>query len=233
MKIVVPYKWTCDPEEATARADGTVDWSRARPGVSTYDPVAIELARGLAQATGAELIGVTVGAKGVGAAIASKAVLSRGLDRVVVVEDDSLKDAGRADIAAVLAAVVGHIGDVDLVSPATPRWMWRPRWCRPRWPAARLAGGGRGHRGDRPARHAACRARDPGRPADAGDLRSRRAGGLRRCRDPARARHEGSARGGQEAGGALDLASLKVPARSAVVTVTSRSRPGARPARAR
>ena len=32
MRIVVAYKWTRDPEEATVRADGTVDWSRAKPG---------------------------------------------------------------------------------------------------------------------------------------------------------------------------------------------------------
>ncbi len=115
MKIVVAYKWTCDPEEATVRADGTVDWSRAKPGISAYDPVAIELARRLAEAAGAELIGVTVGAKGVGVAIASKAALSRGLDRVVIVEDESLQDAGRSELAAVLAAAVRHIGDVDLV----------------------------------------------------------------------------------------------------------------------
>ena len=115
MKIVVAYKWTSDPEEATVGADGTVDWSRARPGISTYDPVAIEVARGLAQAAGAELIGVTVGAKGVGAPLASKAVLARGLDRVVVVEDDALKGAGTAEVAAVLSAAVRHIGDVDLV----------------------------------------------------------------------------------------------------------------------
>ena len=42
MRIVVTYKWACDPEEATVRADGTVDWSRAKPGISTYDPVAME-----------------------------------------------------------------------------------------------------------------------------------------------------------------------------------------------
>ena len=47
MKIVVAYKWTRDPEEATARPDGTVDWSRAKPGLSAYDPVAIEVARQL------------------------------------------------------------------------------------------------------------------------------------------------------------------------------------------
>ncbi len=115
MRIVVAYKWTCDPEEATVGGDGTVDWSRAKPGLSAYDPVAMELARRLADAAGAELIGVTVGGKGVGAAIASKAALSRGLDRVVIIEDGSLEGAGRSELAAVLAAAVRQIGDVDLV----------------------------------------------------------------------------------------------------------------------
>ena len=115
MKIVVAYKWTRDPEEATVRPDGTVDWSRAKPGLSAYDPVAIEVARQLADETGAELIGVTVGDKGVGAPLACKAALGRGLDRVVIVEDESLADAGRSELAAVLAEVIRHIGDVDLV----------------------------------------------------------------------------------------------------------------------
>ena len=115
MRIVVTYKWTHDPEEATVRADGTVDWSRAKPGISTYDPVALELARRLADATGAELIGLTAGGKGVGTPIATKAALSRGLDRVVIIEDESLRDAGRSELAAVLATAVRRIGDVDLV----------------------------------------------------------------------------------------------------------------------
>ena len=115
MRIVVAYKWTCDPQEATVRADGTVDWSRAKPGLSAYDPVAMELARQLAVEAGAELIGVTVGGTGVGAPIAAKAALGRGLDRVVIVEDESLREAGRSELAAVLAAAIRHIGDVDLV----------------------------------------------------------------------------------------------------------------------
>jgi electron transfer flavoprotein beta subunit len=115
MRIVVAYKWTRDPAEATVRADGTVDWSRAKPGLSAYDPVAMELARQLAVAAGAELIGVTAGGKGVAVPIASKAALSRGLDRVVIVEDESLAEAGRSELAAVLAEVVRYIGDVDLV----------------------------------------------------------------------------------------------------------------------
>lgn len=115
MSIVVTYKWTCDPEEATVRADGTVDWSRAKPGLSTYDPIAIELARHLADETDAELIGVTAGGKGVGVPIATKTALSRGLDKVVVIEDDSLRDAGTSELAAVLAAAIRQLGDVALV----------------------------------------------------------------------------------------------------------------------
>src|SRR5690349_16121714 len=115
MRIVVAYKWTCDPEEATVRADGTVDWSRAKPGLSAYDPVAIEVARQFADEAGAELIGVTVGGKGVVTPLAAKAALGRGLDRVVIVEDESLADAGRAELAAVLAEMIRYIGDVDLV----------------------------------------------------------------------------------------------------------------------
>ncbi len=115
MRMVVAYKWTRDPAEATVRADGTVDWSRAKPGLSAYDPVAMELARQLAQAAGAELIGVTAGGKGVAVPIASKAALSRGLDRVVIVEDESLAEAGRSELAAVLAEMIRYIGDVDLV----------------------------------------------------------------------------------------------------------------------
>ncbi|HYX61472.1 MAG TPA: hypothetical protein VE888_20970 [Streptosporangiaceae bacterium] len=115
MRIVVAYKWACDPEEATVHADGTLDWSRAKPGLSAYDPVAIELARRYADAAGAELIGVTAGGKGVAAPIAAKAALGRGLDRVVIVEDESLAGAGRSELAAVLAGVIRHVGDVDLV----------------------------------------------------------------------------------------------------------------------
>src|SRR5271156_1085905 len=115
MRIVVAYKWTRDPAEATVRADGTVDWSRAKPGLSAYDPVARGVARQLAQAAGAELIGVTAGGKGVAVPIASKAALSRGLDRVVIVEYESLAEAGRSELAAVLAEMIRYIGDVDLV----------------------------------------------------------------------------------------------------------------------
>jgi len=226
MRIVVAYKWTCDPEEATVRADGTVDWSRAKPGISTYDPVAMELARGLAQAAGAELIGVTAGGKGVGAAIASKAALSRGLDRVVIIEDESLADAGRAELAAVLAEAVRHIGDVDLVitgdSSVDVAAKMVPTVLAGRlgWPAV--------------AEVTAATSQD-------GQLRVERAipGGtqvleisgpavLAAAADAAVPHVPGMKdllAAGKKPVEQLDLAALNVPAGSAVVTVTGRSRP--------
>ncbi|MBU4214973.1 MAG: electron transfer flavoprotein beta subunit/FixA family protein [Actinobacteria bacterium] len=115
MTIVVAYKWAANPQDAQVGADGAVDLSRAKPGVSEYDPVAIETGRRLADATGAELVGLSVGGPQVGTSMARKAALSRGLDRLVVVADEALDGARAATTAAVLAAQVREIGDVDLV----------------------------------------------------------------------------------------------------------------------
>ncbi len=89
MRIVVAYKWTSDPEEATVRADGTVDWSRAKPGLSTYDPVAMEMARQLAEAAGAELVGVTVGGKGIASQLC--------LDRLIAMDPEELPRSRRSE----------------------------------------------------------------------------------------------------------------------------------------
>jgi electron transfer flavoprotein beta subunit len=115
MKIVVAYKWAPNPQDATVGPDGTVDWGRAKAAVSEYDPVAVELGRRLADATGAELVGITVGGPDAGSPMARKAALSRGLDSVVVLADDGLAGAGSTRTGLALAALVQRIGDVDLV----------------------------------------------------------------------------------------------------------------------
>lgn len=115
MKIVVAYKWASNPQDVTVGADGSVDWSRAKGSVSEYDPVAFELARTLADAAGAEVIGLSVGDASIDTPLARKAALSRGLDRLVLVADDALAGASGTRLAAVLAAAVRSIGDVDLV----------------------------------------------------------------------------------------------------------------------
>ncbi|MDR1189482.1 MAG: hypothetical protein LBK95_18870 [Bifidobacteriaceae bacterium] len=117
MKIAVAYKWAADPAEASVSEAGQVDWSRAKPAISEYDAVAIQVARDLATASGAELVGLTVGPPAVAAPLAAKAALARGLDSLVAVVDESLAGA-RADAARTgqaLAAAVRAVGEVDLV----------------------------------------------------------------------------------------------------------------------
>jgi len=115
MKIVVAYKWAPNPQEAVVGPDGSVDWGRAKPGISEYDPVAIEVGRRLADVTGAELIGVTVGGADAGSPLARKGALSRGLDRLLVQADDSFAGLPTTHTAELLAAMIAEIGDVGLV----------------------------------------------------------------------------------------------------------------------
>jgi electron transfer flavoprotein beta subunit len=115
MKIVVAYKWAPNPQDAEVRPDGAVDWSRAKGAVSEHDPVAFEVARRLADATGGEVVALSVGAAASDSPLARKSALSRGADRLVLVADDALAGLGSTGTAAVLAAAVRTLGDVDLV----------------------------------------------------------------------------------------------------------------------
>jgi len=226
MRIVVAYKWTRDPQEATVRADGTVDWSRAKPGLSAYDPVAMELARQLAETAGAELIGVTAGGKGVAAPIASKAALSRGLDRVVIVEDASLAEASRSELAAVLAEMIRHIGDVDLVitgdSSVAVAAKMVPTVLAGElgWPAVAEATSVSGKAGALRVERAipggvqVLEVSGPAVLAASADAAVPRVPGMKQLLAAAKKPVE-----------LLELAALKVPPSSAVMTVTGRSRP--------
>lgn len=115
MRIVVAYKWAPDPREASITGDGHLDWGRARSSISDDDPVAIETGRLLADATGAELIGLTVGGPEAATPAARKASLARGLDSLVAVTDSSLGRLDTTQTALQLAAAVKTLGEVDLV----------------------------------------------------------------------------------------------------------------------
>lgn len=115
MSVVVAYKYTTNPQDAKVGADGSIDWSRAKPVMSDYDPVAAEVGKTVAQATGTELIGITVGVGAVGGSMARKNAMSKGFDRGIVIADDSTDDWNPLQYAAVLAQIVERIGDADLV----------------------------------------------------------------------------------------------------------------------
>lgn len=115
MTIVVAYKWASNPQDASVGPDGVVDWSRAKAGVSEDDPVAAQVGRNLADATGAELVGVSVGRAEVASSMAKKAALSRGLDRGVLVADDAVAGWNFTQVAAALAKLVGRVDGADIV----------------------------------------------------------------------------------------------------------------------
>lgn len=115
MTIAVAYKWAANPQEASVGSDGVVNWSRAKPAVSEYDPVAVQLGRAVADAEGAELVGLSVGTTATAGSMAKKAAMSRGLDRGIVVADDDVATWNLTRIAEALAQLVRRAGDVDVL----------------------------------------------------------------------------------------------------------------------
>ncbi|HZK04279.1 MAG TPA: electron transfer flavoprotein beta subunit/FixA family protein [Actinomycetaceae bacterium] len=115
MTAVVAYKWTANPQDAKVGPDGVVDWSRAKASLSEYDPIAMQLAREVAEAAGTDLVGISVGSSGTGSSMAKKAALSRGLDRALLVLDDDAADWNLTKVAEALAKLVQRIEGADIL----------------------------------------------------------------------------------------------------------------------
>ncbi len=108
MNVVCVFKWARDPEDAWVGPDGSVTWRGAKFKPSDDDAAAIVFARELAQASGGDLVGVTIGNGDTSWAAA------RGAQRVVSIPDVG-PNPDDAATAAALAAAVRCAGDVDVV----------------------------------------------------------------------------------------------------------------------
>lgn len=90
------------------RTDGVVDWRGAKMTPGEDDPAALAVAKSLAQTSGGEVVGLTIGDGD------ASWVLARGVVQAFSVTDAAdLPD--NATTAAILARAVGRIGDVDAV----------------------------------------------------------------------------------------------------------------------
>lgn len=108
MNVVIVYKWARDPEDALVKADGSVDWRNAKMVPGEDDGAALAVAQELAEAAGAQLVGVTIGDGDASWALA------RGVTSTVSVTDvPALRD--NAATAAAIAAAVTSVGDVAAV----------------------------------------------------------------------------------------------------------------------
>ncbi|EFL51535.1 Electron transfer flavoprotein alpha/beta-subunit [Solidesulfovibrio fructosivorans JJ]] len=107
MKTVIVYKWARDAKDAAVRNDGSVDWRNAKMSPGEDDFAALEAAKAIAD--GGEIIGLTIGDGD------ASWVLARGVKEAVSIADaPNLVD--NAATAAVIAATVRKIGDVDIVT---------------------------------------------------------------------------------------------------------------------
>jgi electron transfer flavoprotein beta subunit len=108
VKAVIVYKWSRNAADALVRADGSIDWRNAKMAAGEDDPAALAAATQLVAGSGGELVGLTIGDGDASWALA------RGVESTWSVTDvPPLADNART--AAVLAAAVRRIGDVDVV----------------------------------------------------------------------------------------------------------------------
>ena len=116
MNIVVCCKVVPDDQDIQVAADGTLDYSKAKPIVSAYDLNAIEAAAQLAAANeGSNVVAVTVGGADIDDSKLKKNVLARGVDELYMTADDACKGLDARATAVALAELVSKVGDFDVI----------------------------------------------------------------------------------------------------------------------
>lgn len=113
MNIVVCCKVVPDDQDIQVAADGTLDYSKAKPIVSAYDLNAIEAAAQLAD--GGRVVAVTAGPADIDDSKLKKNVLARGVDELYMTADDACKGLDAHAAAAALADLVAKAGEYDLI----------------------------------------------------------------------------------------------------------------------
>lgn len=116
MKIAVCYKNVPDSEKIRVAADNALDFSAAPPQIGQYDLNAVEAAVQIAvQRPGAEVIALTAAGAVIDNSKQRKAILSRGVDKMIGIKGEDLDSAETYEVAFALASAVKELGDIDLV----------------------------------------------------------------------------------------------------------------------
>ena len=116
MKIVAAFKVVPDDQDIQVSADGSLDYSKAKGIVSTYDLNALEAAAQLAAANdGSTVVAMTAGPASIDDSKLKKNVLARGVDELFMAADDAYANMDARATAEALAALVGKVGAFDLI----------------------------------------------------------------------------------------------------------------------
>jgi electron transfer flavoprotein beta subunit len=115
MNIVVCVKLTPDAEDIEVKPDGSISLEKAEWIIGNFDLQAIEAGVQLAEATGGKVIALSAGPGQINNSKLKKDLLSRGPDELILIVDESLRNADTATTARVLKNAIEKIGGVDLV----------------------------------------------------------------------------------------------------------------------
>lgn len=110
MKIIAALKVVPDDQDVQVVSDGSLDFSKAKPVISTYDLNAIEAAVQLAAACeDAEAVGITAGPASINDSKTKKNILSRGLGELFMTADDACEGMDAFQTAGVLYDLVAKV----------------------------------------------------------------------------------------------------------------------------
>lgn len=115
MQIAVACKVVPDDQDILVIADGSLDYSKAHLTVSTYDLNAIEAAAQLAESIGGRLIAVSAGSSNIDDSKVKKSILSRGVEELFMLADDSFGDADAHSTAQALNALIKRAEGADVI----------------------------------------------------------------------------------------------------------------------
>lgn len=115
MQIITCFKVVPEEQDIEVNSSGSLSFERAKLTISAYDLNAIEVGAQLAEAHGANLIGLSAGAVNIDESKLKKNALSRGPESLYLVADNALSDMDTHQTAAVLKAAIEKIGACDLV----------------------------------------------------------------------------------------------------------------------
>jgi len=113
MKVITVFKWSRNPQDARVGMNGSVDWRGVKMAPSDDDPAVMEIAKALAG--DGEIIGLTIGDGDIAWAAA------RGAASTIAVTD-AQTEVDSASTAAIIAAAIKRVEDVDAVIIGDSAW---------------------------------------------------------------------------------------------------------------
>lgn len=115
MRVIACCKSVPDEQDIIVLKDRQISFEKAQWTFGQYDLNAVESGKQIVEETGGQLTGLCVGGKILDNSKLRKDILSRGLDDLFVVTDDTLEQASTYQTAKVLEGAIKKIGEYDLV----------------------------------------------------------------------------------------------------------------------